>query len=327
MSKVLNIATSPHIHAGGSVPKIMFEVLLALVPAIAAAVYFFGGRVLLILGVSVACSALAEHLCQKIRRRPSTIADGSAVVTGVIFALTLPPALPLWTVAIGAVVGIVLGKMVFGGLGHNKFNPALVGRAFLQAAFPVQMTTWSVPASGFLTAALDGVTGATPLAAMKFQQAATASSDLFLGSVSGSLGETSVLAIALGGIYLMARRIAEWRIVAGVIAGAAAFSGILWLVDSTRYASPIFHLLAGGFMLGTFFMATDMVASPTAVTGRWLYGLGIGALIILIRSFSGLPEGVMYAILLMNALSPLIERYTQALPFGHARQKPGLLRR
>lgn len=316
MGKVLNIGASPHIHSGDNVPAIMCQVVLALVPAVAAAVYFFGLRALLLVSVCVLSCLLAEHACQRMRNRPSTIGDGSAVITGILLALMLPPALPLWAAVLGSLVAIVMGKMVFGGLGYNKFNPALVGRAFLQASFPVLMTTWSSPSQPIVLLDIDAVTQATPLAAMKFQNTLTDYVSLFWGNVSGSLGETSAFAILVGGVYLLIRRIADWCIVVGVIASAGIVSGALWLWNSESHASPLFHLLSGGFMLGTFFMATDMVASPTTKQGRWLYGIGIGVLIIVIRTFSGLPEGVMYAILLMNAISPQIERYTQPRLFG-----------
>lgn len=318
MEKTLTIHTSPHIHSGENVPKIMRQVILALIPAMGAAVYFFGLRSLLLLIVCSATTLLTEHICQKLRNRPTTIGDGSALITGILLALILPPAFPLWAAALGAVAGIVMGKMVFGGLGHNKFNPALVGRAFLQAAFPVLMTTWSSPIKEFISFEINATTQATPLAAMKFQNYVTDYSQLLWGNVSGSIGETSVIAILIGGLYLVIRRYADWRIVAGIFISVTLFSGILWQVNPDQYANPLFHLLSGGFMLGTFFMATDMVGTPTTLRGRWLYGIGIGLLIILIRTLSGLPEGVMYAILLMNAVSPLIDRYTQPRQYGHS---------
>lgn len=321
MEKTLILTTSPHLHADESVPEIMRQVILAIIPPIAAAVYFFGLRALLLIAVCSGACLFSEHICQKMRKRKTTIRDGSALITGILLALILPPAIPLWAAALGAVVAIVMGKMVFGGLGHNKFNPALVGRAFLQAAFPVMMTTWSAPSQIFTSLKIDAVTQATPLAAMKFQYQLTDHAHLFWGNISGSLGETSVFAILLGGLYLMLKKIADWRIIASIFGSVILFSGILWQINPAQYANPIFHLLSGGFMLGTFFMATDMVASPATPRGRWIYGFGIGFLIILIRTFSGLPEGVMYAILLMNAVSPLIERYTQPRKYGYVKQK------
>jgi electron transport complex protein RnfD len=323
MEKTLTIHTSPHIHSPESVPKIMRQVILALIPVMAAAVYFFGLRSLLLLTVCSATTLLTEHICQRLRNRPTTIGDGSALITGILLALILPPAFPLWAAALGAIAGIVMGKMVFGGLGHNKFNPALVGRAFLQAAFPVPMTTWALPIQKFASFQISATTQATPLAAMKFQHYFTDYSQLLWGNVSGSIGETSVIAILIGGLYLVIRKYADWRIVAGIFISAILFSGILWGVNPDQYADPLFHLLSGGFMLGTFFMATDMVGTPTTLRGRWLHGIGIGLLIILIRTYSGLPEGVMYAILLMNAVSPLIDRYTQPKQYGHNKASYG----
>ncbi len=320
MTKPLILTASPHLHSGESVQTIMYRVILALFPSIGAAVYFFGLRALWILMVCVATSLIAEHICQRLRHRETTILDGSALITGILLALTLPPGFPLWAAALGAAVAIVMGKMVFGGLGHNVFNPALVGRAFLQAAFPVNITTWSAPTSQVFSGKIVATTQATPLAAMKFQHQLIEYSQLFWGNISGSLGETSVIAIFIGGVYLMIKKYADWRIIGAIFGSAIIFSGILWEIDPGQFADPLFHLLSGGFMLGTFFMATDMVTAPNTPKGRWIFGAGVGMLIILIRLFSGLPEGVMYAILLMNAASPLIERITQPRAYGYVNQ-------
>lgn len=317
MDRTFSLGTSPHLHSGDAVPRIMGNVIVALLPVMGAAVFFFGIRVVMMLVVSCGTCLFTEHLCQKLRKRETTIADGSALVTGLLLVLILPPSLPLWVVALGAIVGIGMGKMVFGGLGHNKFNPALVGRAFLQAAFPVWMTTWSLPVESLTALKVAATTGATPLAAMKFHAQAGDLPELFWGNVAGSTGETSAVAILIGGIFLAFRRIADWRIIIGVISTTLLFSGVLWEMDPASFGNPLFQILSGGFLLGTFFMATDMVASPTTPRGRWVYGGGIGLLIVLIRTFSGLPEGVMYAILLMNAVSPLIERYSQPRRYGH----------
>lgn len=320
-SKILVINTSPHLHAGISVKKIMYNVIIALIPVIAASAYFFGLRALTLIFVCSVSALGTEHICQKLRKRETTIDDGSALITGILLALILPPSFPFWAAALGSVVAIGMGKMVFGGIGYNKFNPALVGRAFLQAAFPVLMTTWTLPFDVKLNSGVDGISQATPLTAMKFQSYLTDYTSMFWGNISGSLGETSAFVILLGGLYLLFKRYADWRIVCGVFAGAIVFSGILWGINPVKYANPLFHILAGGFMLGAFFMATDMVASPTTAPGRWVYGAGIGLFIILIRSFSGLSEGVMYAILLMNAVSPLIERVTQPRTYGLIKQR------
>ncbi|KAA3616821.1 MAG: RnfABCDGE type electron transport complex subunit D [Calditrichaeota bacterium] len=320
-SKVLLISTSPHLHKGQDVQQIMFNVVWALIPVVLSAIYFFGLRAFLLIAVCSVVSLITEHICQKLRKRETTIQDGSALITGILLGLILPPSLPLWTAALGAVVSITIGKMVFGGLGYNRFNPALVGRAFLQASFPVLMTSWSNPTKEIFGFKLDALTGATPLAAMKFQHQFTEFKSLFIGNISGSLGESSAFIITLSGLYLIIRKIADFRIVAGVFLGTILLGGILWQVDPSQYADPLSHILSGGFLLGTFFMATDMVASPATSKGRWIYGLGIGLLIILIRNFSGLPEGVMYSILLMNALSPLIERYSQPRVFGQLKNQ------
>jgi electron transport complex protein RnfD len=255
------------------------------------------------------------------------------VITGLLLGLTLPPALPLWMVAVGGAVSAGLGKLLFGGLGYNPFNPALVGRAFLQAAFPVAMTSWmpgfgpgrfaglpsSTLALPFSRPAYDGITSATPLAQWKFEHVTTDTADLAFGFVSGSTGETSSVLIVLGGLYLIARNMMNWRIPVAVLGAVAAFSGILHVVNSARYASPAFMLFSGGLMLGAVFMATDMVASPMTSTGCWLYGAVIGLVVVVIRVWGGMPEGVMYAILLGNALSPHLDRWIQPRVYGTRR--------
>lgn len=321
--KLFIVTPSPHVRDTESVPHIMHQVVLALLPAVLAAVYFFGLRAVMVLLVSTGVSMLTEHLIQKWRRKPSTLKDYSALITGILLALILPPGFPLWATALGAVVAIGMGKMVFGGLGHNIFNPALVGRAFLQAAFPVLITTWSLPVEKFTATSVTATTQATPLAAMKFQHQLTAYADLFWGNTGGSLGETSAFAILLGGLYLLVKNYADWRIVSGIFAGTISLSAILWLLSPESYANPLFHLLSGGFLLGTFFMATDMVTSPITTKGRWIFGIGTGLLIVIIRSFGGLPEGVMYSILLMNALTPLIDQYTRPTVFGSTATSQG----
>lgn len=293
----------------------MYGVVLALTPTMAASVYFFGLRAVFLLAVCVAGTLLSEHAVQILRHRKTTIGDGSALITGILLALILPPAFPLWAAFLGAVVAIVAGKMIFGGLGYNVFNPALIGRAFLQAAFPVLITRWSPP--GFsLNFSIPIVTQATPLAALKFQGQLTNYARLFWGNVSGSLGETSAFAILIGGLYLLWKRYADWRIVSGIFLSTLFFTSVFWIANPARYGTPLFHLLSGGFMLGTFFMATDMVTSPITPKGRWIFGIGIGFFIFLIRSFGGLSEGVMYAILLMNSLTPLIDLYTRPKILG-----------
>jgi len=283
----------------------MLDVIIALLPATAASVYFFGMRALAITLVSVAAAVAAEAAIQKIRNRPVTINDGSAVITGLLLALTLSPAMPLWMVAVGAVAAIGIGKQVYGGLGSNPFNPALVGRAFLVVTFPVHMTTWINP--------IDGVTSATPLGLLKMEGTATGYTELFIGNVGGSLGETSALLLILGGLYLLYRGIIDWRIPAFYLGTVAVMTAVLG-------QDPVFHLLAGGLMLGAFFMATDMVTTPVTRTGKIIFGIGAGILVVLIRLYGGYPEGVLFSILLMNTFTPIIDKYTRPKIYGEVKR-------
>ncbi len=340
MSKVfLDIRTSPHVVSGNSVDSIMFQVVLALMPVSAFAVYAFGLTALATLATAVASCLLTEHALCRMRGNASTVNDWSAVITGLLYGLVLPPALPLWMVAVGGIIAILLGKALFGGLGQNPFNPALVGRAVLQAAFPVPMTSWVDPlapdrfrtiAETSLTlpfsrpdpvAAADAVSGATPLSAWKFEGVATSSTDLLMGVTSGSLGETSAALILIGGAWLIIRRAMNWRIPAAILATVFIFSGAFFLYRPEAYPSPLFMLLSGGLMLGAMFMATDMVGSPMTNRGCVLYGILIGALVVVIRIWGGMPEGVMYAILLGNAVSPHIDRAVQPTVYGTRRPK------
>jgi electron transport complex protein RnfD len=330
LRKTLEIRTSPHFESGHRVETIMANVLVALAPVCAWAVWAFGWAALALIVVSTAATLAAERLASRLAGRPSTLGDYSAAITGVLYALTLPPALPLWMAAAGGVISIVLGKTLFGGLGFNPFNPALVGRAFLQAAFPVSMTTWAAPfadgrfaglpgsllAPPFAAPVYDAVAGATPLARFKFEHLSTPTPDLALGLVSGSIGETSLVLILLGGAYLVARNFMSWRTPVAIFASVAALGGALHLADPARYATPAFLLASGGLALGAVFMATDMVTSPITPRGTWIYGAVIGVLVVVIRAWGGMPEGVMYAILLGNALAPHIDRWTQPRIYG-----------
>ncbi|PXV63248.1 electron transport complex protein RnfD [Halanaerobium congolense] len=302
MNNELIVTSSPHIRAQDSVPKIMWSVVIALLPAVFAAVYFFKARAISVVLTAVAGAVLTEYIFQKIRNKKIMIKDGSAVVTGLLLALTLPPSIPLWTAFFGSVVAIGLGKQVFGGIGQNSFNPALVGRAFLTASYPVLMTTWTV----------DGVSSATPLSQMKMEGIATDTWNLFVGQIGGSLGETSALALLLGFSYLLYKGYVNWRI-------PLAMVGTVFLGTFAFGSDPIFHLFAGGLMLGALFMATDMVSSPTTKLGRWIFGIGAGLLVVIIRLWGGYPEGVMYSILLMNTAVPLINRYTRPRSLGEVR--------
>lgn len=325
------LRSSPHDRAATSTPRIMLDVMLALLPAGLAALALFGLAAVLVVGGAVAGCLATEAAFSPAGRRLAGLRDGSALLTGLLLGLTLPPAFPVWMAFLGGIAAIGLGKVVWGGLGHNLFNPALVGRAFLQAAFPTAITTFSPPsgvhldvfaanlAAPFTRAPVDTVTAATPLGLMKFQGQGTPFLDLFLGDCPGSLGETSVLLLLLGGLYLAWRRALDWRIPASILLTVAAFAGIVWLAADAAPA-PWFMLGSGGLVLGAVFMATDPVTSPMAPLGAWIYGAGVGALVVLIRLWGGLPEGVMYAILLMNAATPMINRTIRPTPFGRGRR-------
>lgn len=310
----LELSTSPHVHSRWSTKQAMWFVLLALVPAVISAVVFFGPYQLLILLTSIVFCVGTELVIKKIRNRKITVDDGSAVITGLLLGLILPPNFSLFFTAIGAVFSIAIGKEIFGGLGYNIFNPALVGRAFLQAAFPVAITTWIRP-----NYAVDTVTSATPLAAFKFDKVATEIQPMFIGNVGGSLGETSAIAILAGGIFLIAVGIVNYRVPLAMLIGMLVFGGIFWIIDPVKNPSPFFHIFAGGFLIGAFFMATDWVTSPITSKGMWIYGISISLIVVMIRLFGGLPEGVMYAILIMNALVPTINRFTRPRVFGEAK--------
>ncbi|MFH1752975.1 MAG: RnfABCDGE type electron transport complex subunit D [Candidatus Omnitrophota bacterium] len=308
--KNLIISSSPHVFKSTSLSSIMWGVVVALIPLVIASVVFFKLLAVWLIATCLFSCAITEIVCQKIRKKPVTISDGSAVITALLLALVLPPSIPLWQASLGSVVAIGLSKQLFGGLGFNIFNPALLGRAFLMAAFPAFLTRWTNPFT------LDAVTGATPLGLMKFEHIQAPYLDLFLGNVAGSLGEASVLAILIGGAYLFIKRYADWRAPLGFLSTAVFLSGIMYLVDPSASATPLFQLLSGGMMLGAVFMSTDPVTSPVTKRGRWIFGIGCGVLAIIIRRWSGLPEGVMYSILLMNSITPLLNKYTRPRRFG-----------
>lgn len=306
----LKISVSPHIHAPMDTKYMMKGVIKALIPAMLASVYFFRWyAVSVILTCVIACVA-TEFIMQKLRGKQVRLSDTSAILTGILLALCLPPAIPLWMAALGSVVAIALGKEIFGGLGCNVFNPALLGRAFLMAAFPVTLTTWNNPIT------LDAVTTATPLGLVKFEQTITPYAQLFFGNVAGSLGETSSLALLLGIAYLLYYKIIDYRIPVAYIGTVAAFAGITHMAHPAQFAPPIFHILAGGLLIGAGFMATDPVTTPVTAKGRWVFGIGCGLIAMTIRLWGGLPEGVMYSILFMNAFTPLINRYARPRRYG-----------
>ncbi len=328
--KTLYISTSPHLTKNTSVEVIMRNVVYALLPTSFFSVYVFGWNAALVLITAVGSCVITEHVLCRISKKESTVGDWSAIITGLLLGLTLPPIFPLWMTFLGGVIGIGMGKFLFGGLGYNVFNPALVGRAVLQAAFPVAITTWysgfmadrfsglhsSILTLPFMEPAVDGSSGATPLSAFKFDGVLTETSDLALGLVSGSTGETSAVLILLGGLYLVIRNFMNWRIPVAILVTVFVFSGLLYLADPSEYPSPLFMLFSGGLMLGAVFMATDMVASPITSFGVIVYGVLIGALVVVIRIWGGLPEGVMYAILLANAVSPHIDRLIRYRVYG-----------
>ncbi|MCC9609414.1 RnfABCDGE type electron transport complex subunit D [Blastopirellula sp. JC732] len=333
LERPLTIRMSPHIGAVASVDAIMFNVVLALTPVVGYAIYLFGIAAILVIATATFSCVLSEHLLCKASGKATTIGDGSAVITGLLFGLTLPPSLPLWMAAVGGVICIAIGKYIFGGLGFNPFNPALVGRAIMQATFPAPMTTFfplsedrfhSIPTSTFafpFTKPLyDGLSGATPLADWKFNQTSTAASGLLWGNVPGSTGETCAVLIILGGAYLVARGMMSWRIPVSIFASVAVFSGVLHLIDPDRFAGPLFMLLSGGLVLGAVFMATDMVSAPITPRARIAFGILIGVLTVTIRVWGGASEGVMYAILIGNALSPHLDGWLQPRLFGRVRE-------
>ncbi len=327
----LDIATAPFLHRGLDTRRLMLEVLLSLAPVVVAAAWFFGVGALLIVAASSAGAVATEwvfHRGHRGHRGLGSLADGSALLTGVLLALTLPPSVPIWMAFAGGVVGVALGKTIWGGLGQNLFNPALVGRAFLQAAFPAALTTWTAPGQGFLDVAsstvaapfahgaVDVTTTATPLGMAKFEGKLTALAPMLFGNTGGSLGETSALILVLCGLYLLARRAFDWRLPASTLLTVAVVAEAMHWLDPQHNPGALFMLLSGGLMFGAVFMVTDPVTTPITPRGAWIYGLGVGVLVVLIRLYGGLPEGVMYAILLMNGATPLINRVTQPRRYG-----------
>jgi Na+-translocating ferredoxin:NAD+ oxidoreductase subunit D len=321
------LQSSPHARDRDSVRKVMYTVIIALLPAALAGTIFFGLRALLVMAVSVIACLLFEGLAVKISGKPvkETLLDGSAVITGLLVAMNLPSGLPWWMVVVGALVAVVLGKHVYGGLGNNPFNPALVARVFLLISFPTAMTAW--PGTTMQDLGADVVTAATPLGVLQMEGAAVALQnisyfDLFIGNVGGCLGETSVIALLLGGIILLVRKVISWEIPVTFIATVLIFTTITWLVAPDKHINPLWHVLSGGVMLGAWFMATDMVTSPVSRKGMLLFGVGCGFFTCIIRLWAGYPEGVSFAILIMNGLVPLIDRYLAPTRFG-AQQREG----
>ncbi len=315
------VSPSPHLHTKTSTKSLMRDVVIALLPAVVVSVLFYGWSELLVLGVSVASCVLLEFLINKyLLNRPCTIGDWSAVITGVLLALNLPATTPWWVVLIGAVVAIGVAKMTFGGLGQNLFNPAIVGRVFLLISFPTYMTDWTKPAGFISNALVDGYTGATPLGLAKgLGPQGVESLDylnmLFL-NIGGSAGELSAIALLIGFVYLLARKVIRPYITLSIIATVAVFSGIFWAINPAEYTDPLFNILTGGLLLGSIFMATDYVTSPMSNWGGVVFGIGIGVITMLIRYFGAYPEGVSFAILIMNSVVPLLNKWFHTKKYG-----------
>lgn len=310
MAKILKMGPSPHVRTSERVEDVMYDVIIALLPALLMATYVFGLRAITLTAVAVLSCILTEGLLQKLMKQDVTMFDGSAIITGILFAFVVPAYMPLQYVVAGSVVAIGLGKMIFGGLGHNIFNPALVGRAFVQASWPVAITTF----------AYDGQAGATVLDAMKrglpldssLLGAGNPYVNALLGKMGGSLGETSALALLLGGAYLVYKKQINWKVPAIIILTVGVLTGV-------SGANPGLHMLSGGLFLGAIFMATDMTSGPVTERGKILYAFGIGILIALIRLKGGYPEGTAFAILIMNGAVPLINKYTKPKKFGEVK--------
>lgn len=325
---MFTVSGSPHVHGHASVSKLMYGVVYAMIPAMLVSVYFFGWGAARVLLISVLACLFFEYIIQKyLIKGATTINDGSAVITGILLAFNVPSNLPWWILVIGALVAIGMGKMSFGGLGKNIFNPALVGRVFLLISFPVQMTSWPVPKPLFAPGVTDAITGPTPLGILKegvragksVQELAPELPDYvtaLLGNQGGCLGEVSALALILGAVYMLSRKVITWQIPTAYLGSVVVFSGIFWLIDPTSYADPLFHLVTGGMMLGIFYMATDYTTSPMSTRAQIIYGVGAGVLTMVIRLWGAYPEGVSFAILIMNAFVPLLDGALKPKRFG-----------
>ncbi len=327
---ILTVSGSPHVHGQQDVRSIMYGVVIAMIPAILVSIYFFGLDSVRVIFISIVSCLFFEWLIQKyLLKGPITITDGSALVTGVLLAFNVPSNLPSLIIIIGSLVSIAIAKMSFGGLGKNPFNPALIGRVFLLISFPVQMTTWPSPSPMFSSEIVDAVSGPTTLGMLKegLMEGKTVGEIIatsgfpgyfndLTGAQGGSLGEVSALALLLGAIYMFLRKIITWHIPVAYLGSAFLFSAILWLIDPESYLDPVISMLAGGMILGVFFMATDMVTSPMSAKGQILFGIGAGLLTITIRNWGAYPEGVSFAILIMNACTPLINKGFKPKRFG-----------
>ncbi|MBF0309076.1 MAG: RnfABCDGE type electron transport complex subunit D [Magnetococcales bacterium] len=349
----LLISSSPHIHSGESVSHVMRSVIWALMPATALSVMIFGWPALLVILITTASCLATEVIVNRLRHRSSTLGDNSAVLTGILLALTLPPHSPWWICVIGGAFAIALGKQLYGGLGYNMFNPALIARVFLLISFPVELTTWPVPnpllgdhaftlsqglaiifgGPDMAKQMADVVTAATPLGQYRtevgmghlikealFGSYGFSYGNAAAGMINGSLGETSAILLALGGLYLLRKKVITWHIPAAMFAGCLGPAALFWVMNPGLYPDPLFHLLTGGLIIGAFFMATDMVTSPITPLGQIVFGLGCGLLTYIIRTWGGYPEGVSFAILIMNSAVPLIDQYTRPAIYGQTRK-------
>ena len=328
----LTVSLSPHVHSGDTIGKNMYGVLIALIPALLCSFYYFGIGAVLVTAVSVASCVFFEWAINKylLKNPQNTVRDGSAIITGVLLAMNVPSNLPLWIVILGALFAIGVVKMTFGGLGCNLFNPALAGRAFLLISFPVQMTTWPLPGQGFMTY-LDAETGATPLALFKqaikdgntveWDNVTESALNMLLGNTPGCMGEVCEIAIIIGLIYMLVRKIITWHIPVSILVTVYAFGGLLYLIDPTGFINPTYEMVSGGLLLGSVFMATDYVTSPMSKKGQLIYGVAIGFLTVVIRTWGAYPEGMSFAILIMNAFVPLINNYFKPKRFGEVTQK------
>lgn len=321
------VSASPHVHSDRTSKKLMYDVILALLPAFLVSMYVFGISALIVTSIAIASCVLFEYLIQKyLLQTAVTITDGSALLTGILLAFNLPSNLPIWMVIVGGLVAIGVAKLSFGGLGFNIFNPALVGRVFLLVSFPVQMTMWPTAIENN-TNVVDAVTGATSLGVIKeglqYGETMTEISsripstiEMLFGFTGGSIGEMSALALLLGGLYLIFRNVISWHIPVMVLMTMAVLTGVFWLLDPEHYANPIIHILSGGAILGAFYMATDLVTSPMTKKGMIIFAIGIGIITVVIRLFGAYPEGISFAILIMNAFVPLINKYFKPRRFG-----------
>ena len=321
------VSASPHVHSDRTSKNLMYDVVIALIPVFLVSLYVFGIRALIVTTAAVISCVLFEYLIQKyLMKTEVTIGDGSALITGILLAFNLPAGIPVWMVAIGSLIAIGVAKLSFGGLGFNIFNPALVGRVFLLVSFPVEMTLWPTAVENN-TSVVDAVTGATTLGLIKegvqFGETMTEIStkiptgmQMFLGITGGSIGEMSAIALIIGGVFLIIRKVITWHIPVTVLATIAVMTGIFWWVDPEQYASPMIHVLSGGAVLGAFYMATDLVTSPVTKKGMVIFALGIGVITVVIRLFGAYPEGISFAILIMNAFVPLINSYFKPRRFG-----------